>query len=123
MSDVIDYLTRFIKANPQILQALYGADPDTAQLQAQVEQPEMWTVQVSRKATRDDCWPRDNYFGVFDAGKIPNQYGEPTNYIPYKAGTQIHYCVFNDEMSDLGFLIMQFKDGTMRVGIHVDTWE
>lgn len=122
MSDVMDYLTQFIKANPQILQALYGVDPETVQLQAQAEQPAMWTLKVSRKATRDDCFPRDNHFGMFDAGVAPNAYGEPTSYIPYAKVQQIHYCKFQDAQSDLGFLVMELKTGEFRLGIHVDTW-
>ena len=123
MNTVIDYLTQFLQQNPQILRALYGVDPDTQQLQTQAEQPGMWTIQVSRKATRDDCFPRDNYFGVFDAGVAPNSYGEVTSYISYSKVKQIHYCTFNHDMSDLGFLVMELKTGEFRLGIHVDTWE
>lgn len=122
MSVVIDYLTQFIKANPQILCALYGVDPETTQLQAQAEQPEMWQLNMSRKATRDDCFPRDNQFGVFDAGVAPNTYGEVTSYISYSKVKHIHYCKFQDKMSDLGFLVMELKTGEFRLGIHVDTW-
>lgn len=123
MSMVVDYLTQFIQQNPQILCALYGVDPDTQHLQTQAEQPEMWRLKVSRRATRDDCFPRDNHFGVFDAGAVPNAYGEVTSYIPHARVQQIHYCKFLDAQSDLGFLVMELKTGEFRLGIHVDTWE
>ena len=119
----VDFLVDTLGQNPQILQALYGDDEDTADLQQDAVNANRWVVKTSRKATRDDCWPRDNYFGYYAYGLTPNQYGEPTAWTPYQNVAQIHYCVFDDEMSDLGFLVLEMKDGGFLLGSHVDAWE
>lgn len=122
-ADALVYLVNFVKHNPQILEALYGSDPDTAQLQQEVQDAQAWALREHRKPMRDDCWPKKNQFGVFDPGVRTNSYGEPTGAVPYQQVAYIRYFRHVDQMSDLGFLVLEMQDGSHRLGSHVDTWE
>jgi hypothetical protein len=74
-----------------------------------------------RKPTVDDKDDRGR-IGVYDKGVTPNQYVEPTNTVPAKTVAFMRYFVDRDEMSDMGFNLLELKTGEFRVGMLADNW-
>jgi len=71
----LEYLTEFLKRNPQILEMAYGgidSDEELAELQRAAEQPASWEMLGPRKPMSDDEFRRGQ-IGVYDDGVTPNQ--------------------------------------------------
>ena len=112
----LDHLVSFLTGNPQIIKTLYG-DPA---LQTYVQDPNHWKMGSSCKMTPDHCFPYENRVGIYQDGATPNRYGEATATIPYKDVRWARYFYTLDEMSDLGMLVYELRDGTIVVGTHSD---
>lgn len=120
----LDYLTAFLKRNPQILQVAYGAhatDEEMQELLDHATDPASWDMWGPRKPTVDDKDDRGR-IGVYDEGVTPNQYVEPTNTVPGKTVALMRYFVDRNEMSDMGFNLLELKTGEFRVGMLADNW-
>lgn len=120
----LDYLTAFLKRNPQILQVAYGAHATEEEMQELIDHatnPASWDMWGPRKPTVDDKDDRGR-IGVYDEGVTPNQYVEPTNTVPGKTVALMRYFVDRDEMSDMGFNLLELKTGEFRVGMLADNW-
>ena len=120
----LEYLTAFLKRNPQILEMAYGeygADEELAELQCAAEQPASWEMWGPRKPMSDDEFRRGQ-IGVYDEGVTPNQYAEPTNTVPRKTVALMRYFKHTDPESDMGFNLLELKTGEFRVGMLADNW-
>ncbi|CAB4122573.1 hypothetical protein UFOVP29_38 [uncultured Caudovirales phage] len=109
-------LVSFLTRNPQIINTLYG-DPE---LQKYVQDPNHWKMGSSCKMTLDHAFPYEDRVGIYREGATPNRYGEATGTIPYKDVRWARYFYVADEMSDLGMLVYELRDGTIVVGTHSD---
>ena len=113
----LNHLVEFLTRNSQIVSTLYGPD---AAFQTYVQDPNHWKMGSSCKMTLDHCWPYDDRVGIYQEGATPNRYGEATATIPYKDVRWARYFYVLDEMSDLGMLVYELRDGTIVVGTHSD---
>ena len=114
-------LTEFLRSNPQIIKTAYPSDNpnEVSEFQTHAETASNWLMMGPRGPMPDDYFQGSN-IGVYDHGVCPNRYCEPTAVVPAKAVAQMLYFYYNDEMSDLGFNVLEMKDGAFRVGRMAD---
>lgn len=120
--DCKDFLVGFFKDNPQIMKTLFGLnDPgEEAETQAFVTTAANWKRVSKRRPDEDDVKPMDETkVGIFKSGAQPNRYCETTDSVPVSRVEWVREFRCGDD-TDIGFLVIEMKDGTLHLGPHRD---
>ncbi len=121
----LNYLTEFLKRNPQILEAAYGGEDskpeEVEELQAYSEDPANWNMRGPRPPIMDDYFIK-RAIGVYDEGVDPGPFAEATNTVSARKVALMRYFYHQDMLSDCGFNLLEMKDGSFRMGTLADNW-
>lgn len=127
-TQALAYLISYLGNNPQILQGYYQpnmSDPvdvkEFSEALAQIQNPDNWDMMGPRKPMEDDEF-KDGVIGYYGNGDTPNQYLEPTQVIPTQKVKLMRYFYLKDEMTDLGFRLLELKKGGYLVGHLTDNF-
>lgn len=116
------FITTFLKSNPDIMVTLYGlTEPEEIQeMMDLVTDKANWRRMAKRKPDEDDANVWNEYLvNIYVDGKKPNHFAETTGTV--KTNDVLWVREFKcGKDTDIGFLVIEMRDGTIHLGEHRD---